>query len=82
LHRWVEFRLGLPIEQAAGLPFQRTVRLEQVSLAVYLDGMFFSYFVEPGQADIAEGSSVVVPDSNLYGFGHGFPPRLFVNGFR
>ena len=67
LHRRVEFSLGLTIEQPPRLAFRGTVGPQQERPAVYGDVQFLRNNIEPAQAHVAEGSSVVLPDSDLDG---------------
>ena len=76
-HGGCEFRLGFAVEHPTRCAFRRLVGAQEVGLPVHVEGYLLSYLVEPTQADIAEGSSVVVPDGDIHGFGgHVFPPRL------
>ena len=67
LHVRRQFGLGFPIEQAARLALRRTVRSQKKRPAVNGDIQFFGTDIEPAQAHIAEGSSVVLPDGYLDG---------------
>ena len=69
LHRRIEFCLGLAIEQPPGLPLRRAVGPQQERPAVYGDVQFLGNNIEPAQAHVAEGSSVILPDSDLDGVG-------------
>ena len=67
LHRGVEFGFRLAVEQPPGLALRGTVGPQQERPAVYGDVQFLGDNVEPAQAHVAEGSSVVLPDSDLDG---------------
>ena len=69
LHVRRQFGFGFAVEQPARLALGRTVRTQQVRPAVYGDVQILGNNIEPAQAHIAEGSSVVLPDGNLDGIG-------------
>ena len=65
----VQLGFGLPVEPPPRLALRRAVGPQQVGLAVYVNGVLLSNFVEPSQADVAIGSSVVKPNGYVHGFG-------------